>query len=346
MDKVIDLNATLRPPRPGQGSAQEQAEAWLAYMYSGVATDVGRRQFSHWLHAAPGHAAAYRRVEQLWRDLGMLAGEPAPPAAVNRMPMVPRPRLDEYRHPARRRAAWALATAAALLLAVTAGWWQWYDLQHVRLVSGIGELRSVHLADGSRVTLSGDTHLVARLTDDARHVELRRGRAYFDVAPDAARPFEVTAGATLVRVTGTAFDVNRGPEGVQVAVVEGRVEVIDAPHTDRIGRAAVRAVDAGKKLRAGPDGALATPAEPFDAVTTLAWQAGRLHYVNTRLDTVLAEVNRYRLDKIELADPALAGYRVTASFQTNQTDQLLAGLVASYPVEIEPTRRGVRVMAR
>src|SRR5690606_29878165 len=64
------------------------------------------------------------------------------------------------------------------------------------------------LSDGTRVWLNAATSVrfPAAFADSARRVELS-GEAYFEVAHDAKRPFEVRSAGQAVRVLGTRFNV-------------------------------------------------------------------------------------------------------------------------------------------
>jgi transmembrane sensor len=364
---------TLQPPRPGEGGVREQAQAWLAYLYSGAATTAGRRRFSQWLRESPEHAAAYAGAEQLWRDLGLATAAAETPREDDRVitPFIQR-NLQASRvagASARRYSLrTAFATAATLVIATAiVGFLQFYDPNATRHVTGIGEIRTVELADGSEVTLSGASTIVARISEDRRRVELTRGRAYFDVAKDERRVFHVRAAATEIHVVGTRFDVNKSPDGVRVSVTEGRVQITEAPSllkrlTDLDGGDApdtpasnevlplpkpqATILEPGQQLLAALDGSLAEEPAAFDPDEALSWKQGRLRYVNTRLATVVDEVNRYREHKIVLADKALGDFRVTTSFKTDETDQLLSGLAKSYPVTIARSANKTTVRAR
>lgn len=392
MTETAKQTERLQPPRPGQGGVKDQAEAWLAYLYSGTATDAGRRRFSHWLRESPAHAAAYAGAEQLWRDLGLAAdatdtigdavGRGYGTARSNRAATpFARPDTQAASAAPRRRLRAAFASAATLLLAVAVGWFLFYDPDTTRYTTAVGEIETITLADGSQVTLSGASTIVAHITEQARRVELTEGRAYFDVAADEQRDFRVRAAATEIRVVGTQFDVNKSPDGVRVSVTEGRVEIADAastpaeepvvdtaesahrpqatshkpqatahkPQSTQLttnNKQRTTVLTAGQQLLAALDGSLAAEPALFDPDEALSWREGRLRYVNTRLSTVVDEVNRYRKDKIVLADETLGDFRVTTSFRTDQTDQLLSGLAKSYPVTIARNANKITVQAR
>src|SRR6185503_11754578 len=60
-----------------------------------------------------------------------------------------------------------------------------------------------------------------------RDINLLRGRAFFDVAHDSARPFVVSAGSARVTALGTHFQVKHESGGVIVTLTEGSVAVAD-----------------------------------------------------------------------------------------------------------------------
>lgn len=87
--------------------------------------------------------------------------------------------------------------------------------------------RPLRLRDGSLATaLSAQSELIVVEESATRiSLELLRGRAQFEVAPVPSRLFRVRAGKVSVVVVGTAFTVERSPEGVGVFVTRGRVRV-------------------------------------------------------------------------------------------------------------------------
>lgn len=351
-EQAMDLLLELTTPAPGD-TPEAQADAWAAYLYSGAATEAGRAAFSRWLDETPANARAYRRAEQILRDLDLPGAEgffqPVPlveTAEEDSAPgVIPFDRARRRGAPSgvpvsrRRVLAAGFGIAASLLVAVSVWRVALYDpVTTVNYASRTGEVRTVTLEDGSRITLRPDSALTARLSRKARQVELASGGAYFAVAPDAERPFTVAAYATEVRVVGTRFDVARRPDGVRVAVAEGVVDVAPAaPPREAPGAPAAGArLTAGQQVFARTDGALG-PVRPFDAVTGLAWREGRLVFRDARLADVVAEINGYRRDKVAVADLAASDLRVTATVPAGETDKLLAALEATRPVTVERT---------
>src|SRR3546814_4387812 len=98
------------------------------------------------------------------------------------------------------------------------------------LASKSGEIRTVALEDGSRVTLDTDTIVHVAYSPTERGLKLERGRARFDVSYDASRPFVVFAGGGSITAHGTVFDVAVVDRHVSVALLRGSIEEIGRAH--------------------------------------------------------------------------------------------------------------------
>lgn len=101
----------------------------------------------------------------------------------------------------------------------------WMMSRPVAFETGIGEQRLVTLDDGTRMQLDTNSHVEVRLGQNARRVEMTDGRAFFDVAHDAKRPFDVDVDGTIVTAVGTRFSVRRDGDRVWVVLSEGRVRI-------------------------------------------------------------------------------------------------------------------------
>lgn len=214
-----------------------------------------------------------------------------------------------------------IATAAAAIVWMDPAW------STAQYATAVGELRTVALADGTRLTLDTATGVRVRWHLRSRRVELLQGRARFDVAHSTLRPLHVDAGAVQVRVVGTVFDVQRQASGqahgqVGVAVLQGRVQVHHPSH------GAAWLLGPGERLVVKAAGAASAVPETFDPAqpqgATLAWAQGRLVFDRTPLRDALAEVQRYRTAPLRLHDDGRLGRQtVTGVFQSARTDQLL-----------------------
>lgn len=340
---------TIDIPQCEQGDISEQAAEWCVYLYSGQATDPGRDKFSQWLKTSDEHSRTYAAIEQTWRDMEFIAcDQPAPPASQLQTGMDTDRQVIEIASgkPAfgKRIAIAAFATAATILVAVGL----WNTVLHTpdaatQYASGTAETKTIELADGSQLTLGGASVVEALFSQDHREVRLVRGRAYFDVTHNPDHPFIVRAAATSIEVVGTEFDVAFNDSDISVSVAQGTVDISKAPTEDTADTSPdVVRLNRGQQITASFEGALST-IHTFDMKQLQAWRSGRLEYVDTRLADVLAEVNRYRKQKILLADKTLGDMRITLAMPANETDRLLSSLERMAPLKVVRTPLGVTI---
>jgi transmembrane sensor len=320
----VELDPELSTSRP---IAIDQAAAWFARRRSGSWSESLESQFAAWLKADPSHAAAWGSYERLWSRLESVRDDPRILIAREQA------RNTVFRGRMQRR-IWqgAAAVAASVLLAVLL-WRNPQAVIHsappangaatgahgapaVALVrdafTEIGERSFLVLPDGSRITLNTASAVHADYTGPERRITLIRGEAFFDVAHDAARPFVVSAGSRQVIAVGTAFDVRLQDRQMKVTLVEGRVRILRANADSQ--PAAPILLEAGSALVAAEAGA--DHVEHLDTARVTSWRSGRLVFDGERLADVVAEMNRYSREKLELEDPALEGRKVSGVFES------------------------------
>jgi transmembrane sensor len=176
----------------------------------------------------------------------------------------------------------------------------------------IGERALLVLADGSKVTLNTDSAVRADYTGRERRLTLVRGEAFFDVAKDPTRPFIVTAGSRQVIAVGTAFNVRLQDQQVRVTLVEGTVRIVPTARQ----RDPVVTLEAGSALVTGADGI--DRVESLDTARATSWRSGKLVFEGDRLADVVAEMNRYSREKLEIADPTLEDRKVSGVFEPTE----------------------------
>ncbi len=205
----------------------------------------------------------------------------------------------------------------------------------VEVATRRGEQRTLELADGSTIQLNTHSSLAYHLSATQRHVELRDGEAFFNVAKDPARPFIVTAGKAEVRVLGTQFSVRRVSGELEVLVKEGTVDVIPEPRL--LGPNAPRRVELtpGSRLRMEAAGEEIRVAA-VDVGRALAWRSGVASFDAAPLDEVVAEVNRYAEAPLAIEDDALRAVRVSGRFRVGDVESVRFMLRESFGIESVP----------
>jgi len=147
------------------------------------------------------------------------------------------------------------------------------------------------LPDGTRVWLNNASRLrYPTAFGKDRRVELS-GEAYFEVADDPGRPFEVAVGAPgedrgSVRVLGTHFNIQayQDENEVQTTLLQGAVR-----YTIGANQVVVRP---GQEAEAGPGGSLKVISN-VDTAGAIAWKNGYFHYSGADVQTVLRQLSRW-----------------------------------------------------
>lgn len=298
---------------------RKEAVDWLILLQSEQCTDQDRQAFAIWQAQSPSHAQLYGHVSGQWQVLGLLKDKdfPARTATIrhqNQARTQPRPQLFAY------------ATAACLILALALtaftqnGWW---GVQQSFSVPK-GSRETILLADGSTLELNSGSKVTTHFNYWQRKVELTQGEAFFTVAYDENRPFEVQAGQGQITDIGTAFEVYRHQAKVLVAVQEGIVEV-KAKDTRRL--------TAGQSLAYDAIGAIQD--ESQDIANLTAWRKGQIVFQSRRLDEVLAEISRYHDVHIAMQQPSLAKLKVSGTFYTANLNELLDAITVIVPVKVD-----------
>jgi transmembrane sensor len=216
-------------------------------------------------------------------------------------------------------ALWA-AAAATVLVCVSA--YVFITPTTVSYATGIGEQKTVVLADGSSMFLN--TATVARVEYRAfrRVVRLDAGEAAFDVAKNKLRPFEVITPVGFARAVGTQFDVLARPAAMEVSIVEGAVAVgpaLTSPPGVVVHAGQLATIMPGTSVSVG----LA------DIARIVEHRVERLEFDNAPLADVLAECNRYSRTPVRALTAAVSARKISGVFQAGDAASLAASIAAS-----------------
>ncbi|KGT92681.1 FecR family protein [Enterobacter cancerogenus] len=335
--------------RHDEQTIAEQAIHWLLRQQEGM-TQEEQQAFERWLQT-PAHRAEYEDLGGLWQQTAAI-----PAAAVAHLRPAPT-----------RRIGWRpmVATCALLLLAAVL----YFPLRSsfappiysASWHTGLGEMRTVQLPDGTTLSLDAGTQLNVRYFANRREVEMPQGQVFFQVKHNPSQPFEVLSGPTRVTVVGTEFRVRYLPhtmsgEGSDVAVRSGAVRVgprnswenrwwramqhLHLPQAQRH----ISVLHASERSLTDAEGRLISRST-LPAESIAAWRDDRIVLDDTRLDMALAEFARYGDVSLKLNSPAVAALRISGSFDTNRVDSFANALPRVLPVKIKSIKNQSTVVA-
>ncbi len=348
-------------------SADDAAAHWLVMRGGPHWSDADKAAFDQWLAEADAHRRAMARAEQAWAvfdvpdDEGFLESMRRSALAVDRAPSLMRLR----------------ALAAACVMAVMLAGMAWLGTggrivleAHRNTPSTVqvagtehdplmrrgaadfttvrGQRADVTLPDGTLMTLDTDSALDVAFERDRRVVYLLKGRAYFDVAHNPARPFVVEADDRQVTAIGTQFDVRLDPSSLQVLLISGRVHVdhnrvmagdakwerdVDLRPGDRL------TVTLGKAMSID---------RVADTTTETLWRRGLVQFDEAPLSEAVTELNRYATEPLVIRDPAVSDLRISGVFRTGDPARFARLLSDLLPVQVIQADSGEKqlVMAR
>jgi transmembrane sensor len=310
---------------------KQTAIEWLLRLRADDMSDEEMSAFAAWLAEDYRHSEAFASTEDLFDDMVRAAtlnaastiSTPADTAKTLSSPpkLKPSPR---QRFPVKNWLPAAFAMAAVWLFAVILVMPE-HAHPIVSLLSDYhtetGEIRDIQLADGSHILLNTNSAISVNFDDSRRQIVLHYGQARFTVAKDSQRPFEVVADDLNARALGTVFEVYR-PDRDQVSVTVQQHAVRVDLHDDHQTVASAINLQAGQRLQYRHNGK-APAIEAIDLAQVTAWQQGRLQINDRPLGELIAELNRYRVGRIFLADAQLSQLRVTGAFALDNPDTII-----------------------
>jgi transmembrane sensor len=282
----------------------EQAAAlWLAREDFEL-TPSEREELDAWLAQSSRHKVAYLQLKAAWSRTERLAALKKP------MPRVLVPRSGTVRRLV------LLAAATVVIFFGSSAYLSWRQQSEHSYATLVGRMRTVQLADGTRMELNTNTHVRTDVTAKLRVVTLESGEAYFDVIHDASHPFIVYAGNWRITDLGTKFSVFLDGDDVRVLVREGRVRMEPVR-----GAASSRptVAQAGYAVLARGLETLVLSKPDADIASDLSWRGGVLEFEHQPLADVAAQFNRYNAKQIQVEGSARK-IPIGGSFKADNVD--------------------------
>lgn len=320
----------------------DEASKWLARLDNNP-TAADRNSLQAWMSADTENQQVLLEMARLWDKMAVLS------------------RLSDL-FPNRAPEAsgvpgFLLATAATIVVAVTAGVWlivanevdsapespvaEISPVSDTVHATSIGEQSTVDLPDGTQVVLNTSSRIAVRYSDAHRMLVLERGEIHVEVAEDRTRPMSVVVGNNIVRAVSTAFSLEfTGDQRIELVVTKGDVMVgahdsalVDGP----AGAAAVLAPDAvtvaaGESIILGTSDREIVAISPEEIEVRLSWRNGNLIFAGEPLEEAVREIGRYTTVEFVILDDAIKSVQIAGEFKAGDVDGLLATLREDFDI--------------
>jgi len=183
------------------------------------------------------------------------------------------------------------------------------------IVSSSDSVKELPLPDSSQVVLNKNSKLTYAFSKNKRFVELH-GEAFFELAADKNRPFEVLAGNVIIRDIGTAFNVKApdGSDSLVVYVTDGEVALTSLNKESLI-------------LKKGEEGIYIKTLDKFIKVAkadtnATAYKTKIFVFENASLEAVAQKLNEVYGTQISIAD-VIKSCHLTATFKNENADRIV-----------------------
>lgn len=234
-----------------------------------------------------------------------------------------------------------MAAAAVLIVGLVAGLVSWSSVREDEYITARGEVRTVPLADGSRITLNTGTRVDVAMGGARRELALLSGEAYFEVASDKSRPFVVNVDSLDVTAVGTAFIVRRLEDGdAEVIVHEGVVKLKgEAGEIVTLAANARAIVEDHRRVRV-------TTLDSEALSCSLAWRDGKIAFMGETLAQAVEEFNRYNTLPIKLGNDGLANRTVTGWFSSRDPEAFARAIALGFDGRVNVLPDRIELSAR
>lgn len=327
---MIDILETTGDDKKSDKHAASQ---WLAKYIENPSVESSA-EFIAWHESSVEHELAYAQCKFLWECLGEIGQD----SGITQALTDTKSRIKLNNETKTRGFNWRAlsAIAATIIVGVLSVVNTLLPAKEEVYRTEIGEVREVPLGDGTVVYLNTNSHIRVNFTDSLRRIQLLQGEAFFEVAKDSKRPFEVHSSSSVARAVGTAYGVANVGDRVKIDVSEGVVH-LEAVSEERVllaelvvGDAVDYIYESGEVLQRGAE---------LDRVE--AWKQNKVYFDDMDLDKAVSEFNRYTDLRIEIRSELLKEKKVSGIFNAGDFESFFFTLEKAMGVKVR--RMGDRV---
>lgn len=311
-------------------SIVEQAIAWHLEVSAPPISASVQKKFEAWLAQDILHSKAYQRIERLLQPVGNINIK----AANNSIISV----LKTERKLRKPQNVRGIAIGITLFFSICFG----LQMQSAKIMladnkAAIGEIKTLDLPDGSRLTMNTNSALDVQFDKHRRIIKLYKGEVFVEVSKDATRPFLVVTEHADARALGTQFNIKIKSESTIVAVVESKVEACNTPSYIN-----VKTLNINQKncVKLYPSQSVDISNQSLGQVQAIdiyaisSWLTGSVVIDNQPLPEVLMELQRYSAAEIVFTPAKLNHINVSGVLPLNNIPHALAILAGQFNLQV------------
>ncbi len=307
----------------------------------GKLSDQEEKELLEWVEQSAENTAFFRAEQQRLRGQIISRND----KIVNKQWDLLRMRISRNQNsqPARVRRIWisrGIAAAAVIVFAflMYSVLEKSFPVQEIQSVASeivmthCGERNNFVLPDGTKVSLNAGSTLSfpSAFIGENRRVELS-GEAFFEVTPDAAKPFIVHTHGLDIRVLGTAFNVEAFPEMTQIntTLVHGKVRLEKEENNHLVQVAELQPLE---RVEYNSEKKEFELSKVNNIEQYIAWKDGKLIFQKVSVRELANRLELWYNVSVEIEGDKLKTSHFTGTFTDEPIDRVLKLLSISYPM--------------
>jgi ferric-dicitrate binding protein FerR (iron transport regulator) len=215
-----------------------------------------------------------------------------------------------------------LRVAASVVLLIGVGIFMYIRMQDevvpMLLLATADDIREFTLPDSSTAVLHKNSEIEYRdeFQGKTREVNFKKGEAFFRVSHNVTKPFVIHTTLADIQVVGTAFNVEKNDQALEVSVDEGKVLVVTASGSNYLEKGAHARIEAGD----------VEPLQIDRAADSNTWgyATRRFSFKDTPMNQVVQRMEKAYPFTIEFSSPTLGNCKLTATFDHLSAEEMLA----------------------
>ncbi len=207
--------------------------------------------------------------------------------------------------------------------------------------SPLGQRAEVFLPDGTKVNINaGSSISYSNPFTGARRTVLLSGEAFFEVAEDSIRPFEVVTGDITTQALGTSFNIHQFPdnEEIRISLVTGSAAIGVA---DFYPQSRPYIINPGEEIIWKSEDSIFSVGL-FDMEQVTSWKNGIIYFKHDSQETVLKKLERWYGVEFTIENGRSSNWDLTAKFDNQPLINVLNSL--GYTLNFDFTINGPKVV--